>query len=406
MSDMMCLRQLLFVAAVLLLSFRDGCTGGGSSIAISKRVPLAPTPAVETSAMRRVRMQPIFVGGLGDSLDTTASNGLNSLVPEEYTDDYASLTSQYATVVNSNSDAAPVMQEVSLSMRSQYLDRLVDDIRDEREDYKLALDYMLSLPDGDPLTVEVILEIHKILCRSDAKALPGLFRNGTFGFGQKMARYVFLQHGQVPGAMNKFVDQVNNELLPTNNIGLWGKLAWLHYRFVYIHPFSDGNGRMSSILVNWLLLKVHKSPLPVNLYESQQITQLKYLSLNYVDARLLSKLYLQRIVHNYKQLLITYRATLVSRGYSDTEIGALEVQEDDYGEMDESYDYAEFLGTANNFIHTASNLPAFVRYMYTGGNYGGGGGGGGGGYYTPVYTPVPSYIPTDMPSDIPTYSPR
>jgi fido (protein-threonine AMPylation protein) len=232
-------------------------------------------------------------------------------------------------------------------------------------DYKNALDYMFSLSDKDPLTVEMILDIHKILCRSDNHSLPGRFRNSSYGFSQKNAKYIFLKPEQIPNAMRKFVDQVNNELLATDNIAVWGKLAWLHYRFVYIHPFTDGNERMSSILVNWVLMKVCKSPLPVNLYESQQVSQLKYLSLNYVDARLLSKLYLQQIVHNYKQLFIAYRASLVSSGYDDVEGLRLDVQEDNYGEIDESYDFQEFIGTANSFIHTADTLRDFIEGMDT-----------------------------------------
>src|SRR5450432_2228970 len=31
--------------------------------------------------------------------------------------------------------------------------------------------------------------------------------------------------------------------------------AQLHYRFVCIHPFDDGNGRLSRLLMNYVLLK-------------------------------------------------------------------------------------------------------------------------------------------------------
>ena len=224
-------------------------------------VPLVPTPAVD-STEKRLRLQPLFVGGLGDSLDTSASNTLNSLVPKEYIDSYSSFTSYYSTVINSNTDAASVLEEVSLTTKAQYLDGLVNDIRDDPVDYKNALDYMFSLSDKDPLTVEMILDIHKILCRSDNHSLPGRFRNISYGFSQKNAKYIFLKPEQIPNAMRKFVDQVNNELLPTDNIAVWGKLAWLHYRFVYIHPFADGNERMSSILVNLSLIHISEPTRP------------------------------------------------------------------------------------------------------------------------------------------------
>lgn len=38
----------------------------------------------------------------------------------------------------------------------------------------------------------------------------------------------------------------------------------LSYRFVLIHPFDDGNGRISRLLLNWVLLK-RGSPFPCTL---------------------------------------------------------------------------------------------------------------------------------------------
>ena len=31
--------------------------------------------------------------------------------------------------------------------------------------------------------------------------------------------------------------------------------AWLHHRFVRTHPFQDGNGRVSRLLMAWAYLK-------------------------------------------------------------------------------------------------------------------------------------------------------
>ena len=31
--------------------------------------------------------------------------------------------------------------------------------------------------------------------------------------------------------------------------------SWVHNRFVQIHPFTDGNGRASRLMMNWLLMR-------------------------------------------------------------------------------------------------------------------------------------------------------
>ena len=39
--------------------------------------------------------------------------------------------------------------------------------------------------------------------------------------------------------------------------------AWLHHRFVQIHPFADGNGRTGRALMNWHLIRHGYLPIAV-----------------------------------------------------------------------------------------------------------------------------------------------
>ena len=103
---MKCLQQLLLIVAILL-SLRD--SDGDLATTGNNRSKLAPTPDVAT-VEERLRLRPVFVGGLGDSLDISASNTLDSLVPEDYVDNYSSFTAYYSTVINSNTDAATVLE--------------------------------------------------------------------------------------------------------------------------------------------------------------------------------------------------------------------------------------------------------------------------------------------------------
>ena len=75
--------------------------------------------------------------------------------------------------------------------------------------------------------------------------------NVTAGFGGRS----YLAHEKVPQALADFCRWLNNERasLPQNNILAAYRLSFVaHYRLVTIHPWADGNGRMSRLVMNML----------------------------------------------------------------------------------------------------------------------------------------------------------
>lgn len=48
------------------------------------------------------------------------------------------------------------------------------------------------------------------------------------------------------------------------------RCAWLHHRFVQIHPFADGNGRVARALAMLVLLKAHYAPLVVDRFHRDE----------------------------------------------------------------------------------------------------------------------------------------
>ena len=75
--------------------------------------------------------------------------------------------------------------------------------------------------------------------------------NVTAGFGGRS----YLAHGKVPQALSDFCRWLNAEraALPMNDILATYRLSFVaHYRLVSIHPWADGNGRMSRLVMNML----------------------------------------------------------------------------------------------------------------------------------------------------------
>jgi len=107
----------------------------------------------------------------------------------------------------------------------------------------------------DKLSNEFICSIHKIIAE-------GASHGGTPGNYRTVQNYIVDAFGQVvykppkpeeiPGLMDGFVEFVNTraqDYLPVISSGI------IHYEFVAIHPFVDGNGRAGRILGTWELFR-------------------------------------------------------------------------------------------------------------------------------------------------------
>ncbi len=127
-----------------------------------------------------------------------------------------------------------------------------------------------------PLTQAFIRTLHKTLMREDYtvyRNLPGGMQTRyTVHAGQYKTRpnSVFTRYGdrfeyaspeETPALMTDLVDWYNKaeaegKLSPVELAVLF------HYRYIRIHPFEDGNGRIARLLVNYILTK-HDYPMIV-----------------------------------------------------------------------------------------------------------------------------------------------
>jgi len=104
------------------------------------------------------------------------------------------------------------------------------------------------LLDCDPYSVKDLLEQHRILMDS-LKPDFGRFRDGNVGvFAGKIPIHVAPQAALVPDLMNNLMNWAKNIELPQIV-----KSCIFHYEFEFIHPFSDGNGRMGRMWQTLLL---------------------------------------------------------------------------------------------------------------------------------------------------------
>lgn len=116
------------------------------------------------------------------------------------------------------------------------------------------------------ITEEMIKKIHGIILKEIDNNYAGRYRDVNVritGAVKTPPRFE-----KVPGKMEGFVEYVNSNPEKLNKIEL---AAMLHYLFVEIHPFIDGNGRCARLLMNLFLMR-HGYPITLVL----KVDRMKY----------------------------------------------------------------------------------------------------------------------------------
>ncbi|KAJ5381230.1 uncharacterized protein N7496_003658 [Penicillium cataractarum] len=113
---------------------------------------------------------------------------------------------------------------------------------------------------GEDLTEDLILETHRILTsKVDAesaswKEYSSVYRTDDVSVGL----HTFISPEGIPEKMKEMIRQYNSDLDKAARTGLIDPImlaAKYAHIFVNIHPFLDGNGRMSRLILNSILLK-------------------------------------------------------------------------------------------------------------------------------------------------------
>jgi len=162
-------------------------------------------------------------------------------------------------------EGVPVTKE-DANLAYKFTRKNVKSIRDEN--LRVALDMINGLRyvkgSEKGISLEFLLELHKIIMAEYGKKNPGKFR-------QKQA-YIYLKSYEKVEEIGfrpstpKEIGKKLAELIGWYNTNV-GKLnaielaALLHLRFYMIHPFEDGNGRVGRLLIDIILLNNSYPPL-------------------------------------------------------------------------------------------------------------------------------------------------
>jgi len=121
----------------------------------------------------------------------------------------------------------------------------------EAKNHETALNFLYKLIDENHLlSSKDILSLHELVLRSIEDDFAGRLRNA----GVRIAGANFLPPNaqKVSGLLDELIKFVNTNPLGLNDIEL---ATVFHHKFVWIHPFFDGNGRTVRLAMNLLLMR-------------------------------------------------------------------------------------------------------------------------------------------------------
>jgi Fic family protein len=129
----------------------------------------------------------------------------------------------------------------------------------EVEGHGKAYDYMFSLIAKRNITEENILYCHQLFSKNIPNFVsPGEYRKIEVLISGSKRRLPKAEN--VPTKMREFIEWTNNE---RNNFHPVVFAAEAHLRLVNIHPFTDGNGRISRLVMNTFLYQDKLFPVSI-----------------------------------------------------------------------------------------------------------------------------------------------
>ena len=158
-------------------------------------------------------------------------------------------------------------------------------------DLKTAYEYgMKWIQRHEPITVDWLISLAaKVMNHtgSEYNTIAGSFSaargelrklNVSAGLGGPS----YMAYQKVPSRLADFCEELNKRRISVDKIdpgALYELSFWAHYELVTIHPWADGNGRTSRLLMN--LLQMEYDMLPVRVFKEDKIAYIQAL----VDSR-------------------------------------------------------------------------------------------------------------------------
>lgn len=201
-------------------------------------------------------------------------------------------------VFNSNSIEGSTLtpREVKLLLEEDIApNKPMEDVLEAKSAQK-ALNYIKTIKEA--LGQKLLLKLHELYFKDTKPFIAGKFKtrdNVVFGAGFEPtpARFVLTD-------MKIFFEEYSKLRKRLHPLEL---AAWAHWKLVKIHPFQDGNGRVSRVVMNHLLHKNRYAMIDIKTKEKQKYFRALQKCDRENSAEALARLLVKRFVKQYRNAL-------------------------------------------------------------------------------------------------------
>ncbi|MEZ4752992.1 MAG: Fic family protein [Bdellovibrionota bacterium] len=126
----------------------------------------------------------------------------------------------------------------------------------EAKNHEKAIHYIEKLVKPKyKLSEKDIFEVHRLVLENIEDEFCGRYRNGQVRI--LGANFVPPNHLKIKNQICELISSVNTN---PSNLSFLELISRFHHKFVWIHPFFDGNGRTARLLMNLLFMKYGYPP--------------------------------------------------------------------------------------------------------------------------------------------------
>ncbi|HEX9060156.1 MAG TPA: Fic family protein, partial [Clostridia bacterium] len=159
-----------------------------------------------------------------------------------------------------------------------------------------AYDFMFTLLKNRAITERDILTMHQMFYESIEKDYAGKYRDmDVFISGSK---YPVSETKHIQAEMDSMFQWIVKERNQFHPVVF---AAQLHKRFVFIHPFKDGNGRIARLIMNTALIQ--DGYLPAVIPPVLRHEYIELLEKAHKDDKPFEQFIAERVIESYKEIM-------------------------------------------------------------------------------------------------------